>query len=1391
MSSTKPSADVDAYLKKTFPVLTINKAIQQKEMFLGSYETRDLYEIKANIVNGKVIMSKGYIKYSMALMQTLKELMTNVSDQATRVKRDNLLKTFSYQLEEVNEMKVNYVSSNGAISVYNNGTGFLIEKHQLSEELKRDVYLPEFICTQGWSGSNHESADRITGGVNGLGIKLIAATSEVMNLITYGHSYNNKKIKYEQKFRNGGDTIELPKVTTLLDNTKESTVFAYIPRYVEQFKISNEETKRKEFLVNFEQHVFGYVCLMSAWFGSYKIVDKKDEKIKDDTHIPSVLNVSFNDTKIKIHNMNDIAHSFFHNLMESEPDNYKIYTEEIVVNRGIWEVTIVVHKPGESHNISLVNGLIIPSGDHFTKVKDTITSVVEAKIKAIFSKIEGIKHQVNNVNSCMSMFIRATVIKPSFEGQIKDKLVLPSEITNIPLSEKFTNKISDSIEEIFKKFILVNLLKTPLTSNKKKEKITYEQYTPAQYAGTTVPCDLFLTEGLSAAGMIRTGIPLIKKTFNKTLYTGFDICAIYSLGGVIPNVLKAVGVETIEGSDIVLYDIPDDIKTNIVLSQLMIVLGLEYNKKYTVDNISTLRYSRVISAVDWDLDGVGNILGLVVTWFYRFWPELLALGYLHVFRTPIVRAKPIDKYRSVYKLKEFTSEIEYREWRDTNNENHYEIFYYKGLARHEKDMINYMFTNFVNYLIKYTPDITFSKDIEIYYGKDSDGRKDKLTITYQPYSKEELDYINKTKCWKSTIHLEREVKAYQNDNLKRKLPNCIDGFVDVRRKIFMGLYQKFIHKSDTNSKPIKVFQASGLVAEKMHYHHGEGSLNKAIITMSQTYLGGRKVPLLRGIGNFGTRVGSTDGIGRDSGAPRYIDVKLNTPIAKVIFRQEDLHLLAYKYGDGGERIEPEFFVPVIPMAILESEVIPAHGWKQERHARKFLDTCDRVKTLINNYNKFTFNIELFDRITNYKASNIIGDDELDNFKPLPQVRSIDMDLEGFKCDVRYLEGVTFVVGKYTIKSDSVNTTITITELPPYVGAEHYRKQMNEKLNNMAEDIVLGKSRDKDKSKSKTKSKKIDNMFDIFNASHTDTINIVIKINTPLLTQLISDRNVARTEVKIFKPLNLSEIINLNNNNSFIDPIEDLFTLYIIIHNHLNLIKPYIQDLNNICVSGRPDLSTVKIDHEIEEDYKIDEDDDAIDLAKLPPPARNVVGNFISYEQVFIYWFIVRKRFYEERVKRQEKLLEMNILFHENILRYIDNKHLFPENISKKDRIKQLEEGNYTKFLSKSIGECKYKRAEQIESCCIENPDVKYSSKYKPYKYIFDITEEDKTKESIDQRKELLNNIKKELETLRSDNVPFIGANLWKKEVDEVIEAYKLGRSSGWLYRDSFEGIKME
>ena len=93
----------------------------------------------------------------------------------------------------------------------------------------------------------------------------------------------------------------------------------------------------------------------------------------------------------------------------------------------------------------------------------------------------------------------------------------------------------------------------------------------------------------------------------------------------------------------------------------------------------------------------------------------------------------------------------------------------------------------------------------------------------------------------------------------------VDGLKTSLRKI---LYCAFKRKLTAE---VKVAQFSGYVSEHSAYHHGEQSLNGAIVNMAQNYVGSNNINLLEPCGQFGTRLAG----GSDSASERYIFTHLN------------------------------------------------------------------------------------------------------------------------------------------------------------------------------------------------------------------------------------------------------------------------------------------------------------------------------------------------------------------------------------------------------------------------------------------------------------------------------------------------------------------------------------
>ena len=159
----------------------------------------------------------------------------------------------------------------------------------------------------------------------------------------------------------------------------------------------------------------------------------------------------------------------------------------------------------------------------------------------------------------------------------------------------------------------------------------------------------------------------------------------------------------------------------------------------------------------------------------------------------------------------------------------------------------------------------------------------------------------------------------------RAIPSVIDGFKPVQRKI---VYIANKIWKDGSGKPMKVFQLGGQVSSLAMYAHGDASMNGAITSMGQTFK--NNLPLLDGVGQYGSlRVPV-------AGAPRYIGVKLSKNFGLVY---KDFELLKGKVEEGYE-VEPDFFLPIVPMVILNGSSGIAVGYATNILNRNPLDVVN-------------------------------------------------------------------------------------------------------------------------------------------------------------------------------------------------------------------------------------------------------------------------------------------------------------------------------------------------------------------------------------------------------------------------------------------------------------------
>lgn len=376
----------------------------------------------------------------------------------------------------------------------------------------------------------------------------------------------------------------------------------------------------------------------------------------------------------------------------------------------------------------------------------------------------------------------------------------------------------------------------------------------------------------------------------------------------------------------------------------------------------------------------------------HFWPSLLGIkGFLQEFITPIVKATK-GKGRDRKEISFFTLP-EYQKWREAHdNGRGWTIKYYKGLGTSTAEDAKKYFANMQQHRKSFKPinqddrgliDMAFSK-------KKADDRKDWLRrfkpgthmdndVTEIPVS----DFINK------------ELVLFSVADNVRSIPSVVDGLKPGHRKIVYACFKRNL-KSE-----IKVAQLAGYVAEHSAYHHGEASLGSTIVGLAQNFVGSNNIQLLEPIGQFGTRLQG----GKDAASARYIFTSLS-PITRSIFHPADDALLAY-LDDDGQRIEPEWYVPVVPMVLVNGSEGIGTGWSSS----------------IPNYNPR----DIVDNIRRLMAG-----EPLERMHPWYRGFRGTIELEGTGTE-RYR-----VSGTITKLSD---TTVEITELPVKTWTQSYKEQL--------------------------------------------------------------------------------------------------------------------------------------------------------------------------------------------------------------------------------------------------------------------------------------------------------------------------------------------------------------
>ena len=355
-------------------------------------------------------------------------------------------------------------------------------------------------------------------------------------------------------------------------------------------------------------------------------------------------------------------------------------------------VYICIYPSEEPYNLTYVNGLYMRRGgtqiDYIlNKVITDIREKVSKKYKAI--KPADIKNRLGIV-----CFFKGFP-NCEFDSQTKETLTNSvGDITSYFQREqidldKFTAKILkqkeiiDNITEMFRLKEELAEKKELAKLSKVKKEIDSEKYYPP--IGKTAKKYLMITEGFSAfSGMS----PIL----------GRKEIGYYMLKGKILNVLG---------------EKPTTFMANQEINDLVNILGIDIANPDT-----PMTYDKVVILTDADADG-NAIAGLVLTLFNRIAPNIIKQGRVCRLETPLLIGSKGEKIEEYYFTLPDKSKMK----------KNLEYFYLKGLGSWTKNRFNQILEyegGLEKLMVSYTLDDKTDENINKWFGKESDGRKDAL-----------------------------------------------------------------------------------------------------------------------------------------------------------------------------------------------------------------------------------------------------------------------------------------------------------------------------------------------------------------------------------------------------------------------------------------------------------------------------------------------------------------------------------------------------------------------------------------------------------------------------------------------------------------------------------------
>jgi DNA gyrase subunit B len=526
------------------------------------------------------------------------EIVDNAIDEAMAGHADTILVT---------------MNPTGSISVEDNGRGIPVDMHPTAKKSALEVVLTTLHAGGKFGGD--DSGYKVSGGLHGVGSSVVNALSVDMK----AEVHRDGKI-WMQEYKRGKPQAPVKEIGK---TTKHGTIITFMP--------DSEIFDALEFSLDTLLTRFRQQCYLTKGI-TLAVMDARPVRPEGDLQYPRLYRFSFE---------GGVA-AYVTHLNEAQEKIGSAIAFEKDTPDGQVEVALQYTQSFNEHVLSFANNIhTAEGGHHLTGFKAALTRTINAyarKFELLKEKDENLS--ADDVREGLTAVISVRLREPQFEGQTKAKLgnaemkTAVETVVNEKLSQ-FLEEHPGEGREIVSKCLLA--ARARMAARAARDSVIRK----GALEGMTLPgkladcssrdpsqSEIYIVEGDSAGGSAKQG-------------RNREFQAILPLRGKILNVEQAR---------------LDKMLANNEIKALVIALGVGIGE---VKDMTKLRYHRIVIMTDADVDGA-HIRTLLLTLFFRYFPELLDGGHLYIAQPPLYKMQKGKDIR--YSFSDAQKEDVLREW---------------------------------------------------------------------------------------------------------------------------------------------------------------------------------------------------------------------------------------------------------------------------------------------------------------------------------------------------------------------------------------------------------------------------------------------------------------------------------------------------------------------------------------------------------------------------------------------------------------------------------------------------------------------------------------------------------------------------------------------------------